>query len=246
MNRLAITRVLLGALFLFRTSALSHIARGIHAPVIGPLLGWPDHAPVHAVVGGLVLPSSIAAMLAIVRTLSALSFTIGYRVRASGVVAAGCGWIALAQDPFGFTFTLHVMLLAVAVHAFATKPSASSYTLARIFTASIYFWSAIPKLNVAWLSGDVLRAYHALGMGHSAFFLDAHASATAIATVVMELSLPALLLCRRTRTIAVIIACMMHTIVELFYHPDVFGWLMVVLLVPFWPSNEKLSPSASR
>jgi hypothetical protein len=244
-NRLAITRSLLGALFLFRTSALSHVAHGIHAPVIGPLLGWPDHAPLHVAVGGLVLPNAVAIALAIVRTVSALAFTVGYRARTTGLVAAGCGWLALAQDPFGFTFTLHVMFLAVAVHAFAAKASGSSYALTRIFTASIYFWSAIPKLNAAWLSGDVLRAYHALGLGRSAFFLDVHAGATAITTVVMELAVPVMLLCRRTRTSAVIIACMMHTIIEVLYHPDVFWWLMVVLLVPFWP-GEKTSPSASR
>jgi hypothetical protein len=234
---LRVVRLLLGALFVFGTSALSDVA-SIHARVHGPLLGWPDAAPVHASI--IALPGAVAMALAIARTIAAIAFAFGLAPRVTGLVAAALGLVALAQDPFGFTFTLEVMLAAVSVFAFADpKLPRSSVTLVRAFVASIYFWSAIPKLGAAWLGGDVLRAYGAAGMFHGALgaLVVRQASAVAITTAALELTLPVLLFWRRSRVLAIVIACIMHTSMELALRPDVFGWLMVILLGAFWPAD---------
>jgi hypothetical protein len=243
-RHLVIARALLGVLFLFRTSALSRHVHGVRAVVVGPLLGWPDGALVHT---GLALPDAVAIALAVLRTVAAAAFVIGFRPRVTGSIAAACGFIALAQDPFGFVFTLHLMFLATAVYAYVDAREAHalapSLTLVRLFAASIYFWAAIPKLRATWFSGDVLRNHLAM-RDHGPltdWLFGEHAQATAIATVVVELALPFALMSekRHVRTVAVVVACAMHLTMEVTLHPDVFGWLMIILLIPFWPSRNR-------
>lgn len=223
---LKVSRVLLGLLFLVRTTPLARFIDGIHAPVRGPLLGWPDGAPVSTAV--VALPSLLVIALCLARTLAAGLFTAGIRTREAGLVAAAASWLVMSQDPFGFVFTLHVMTLAVFVYAF------EAIDVIRPFLASIYFWAAIPKLDGAWLSGETLRAWHDIGLGHNAIgdlVMDRLARPSAIASVVLELALVPLLLVRRTRTAGIVLAVSMHAVFEAALHPDVFGWLMIALLV---------------
>jgi len=235
---LAVSRALLGALFLARTTPVARIFGGIHAHIEGPLLGWPDGAPIHVAV--FPLPNALVAALCIARTAAAALFLLGFRTRAAGLVTAAASWLVLSQDPFNFVFTLHAMTLAIFVYAFATS-SRNPDALVRLFIASIYFWSAVPKMQGAWLSGATLRAFHALGFGGNALgalFMDRFARETAVATVVVELSLGPLLLVRRTRTFALALAVVMHALFEGTLHPDVFGWAMIALLAALWPRHS--------
>lgn len=53
-----------------------------------------------------------------------------------------------------------------------------------------------------------------------------------------EASLGPLLLWRRARAPAIVVACILHAGLELTMHPDVFGWQMVAMLFVFWPTRD--------
>ena len=67
---------------------------------------------------------------------------------------------------------------------------------------------------------------------------DAALRVVALGTPFLEAALVPLLVYRRTRVAGIVIACMLHAVFELSMHPDVFGWLMVGLLVVFWPPRR--------
>lgn len=259
---LAWARIALGLVFSLRHTSLVSKLPGIHLPPAHALAGWPEGDLAHriAVFPWAALPNGVIAALCVVRTVAGLCFVVGVHTRLAGIVAVIAAYAVVAQDPIGFLFTTHIMYLGVLVLAMGDAGSAlawrpvparaprSSVRLARAFVASVYFWSAIPKLRGAWLSGAVLRAYLDLGYGRGAlgsFLLGAHARESAVLTVAVEAALPALLLWPRTRLAAVLIACMMHATFELTVRPDVLGWVMVSLLLVFL-EPERLNRRGSR
>lgn len=255
-------RIALGLVFSLRHTSLVSRLPGIHLPPEHALAGWPEGAAAHriAVLPWLALPNGVISTLCIVRTLAGLCFALGVFTRPAGIVAVAVAYAVVAQDPIAFLFTTHIMYLGILVLALgdagstlavrpvpAQSPRSSVY-VARAFVASVYFWSAIPKLRGAWLSGSVLRAYLDLGYGRGAvgsFLLGAHARESAVLAVAVEASLPLLLLVPRTRLAGVLIACMMHAMFELTVRPDVLGWVMVSLLLVFL-EPERLSRPGSR
>jgi hypothetical protein len=242
---LAWSRAALGIVVFLRTTGFARLLPGIHLPPRTWLVGWPEEGFVPSL---LHVPDSIVAILCIVRTVGLLLFCIGAFTRAAGTVAVVAGYLVMARDPFSFLFTFHIALLGVFVLSWVDsstmfavikrKPSASSSSvaLARAFVASVYFWSAIPKVRAPWLRGDVLRAYWDMGYGHHSlgrFLLVDHAQLSAIGALILELSLPFLLWVKRTRTIGLALACAMHATFEATLHPDILGFVMVALLVVF-------------
>lgn len=248
------SRAALGAVYLARHSALVSSLPGIHLPPQHLLAGWPEAGKWPLALFGADLPFALVAALCVVRTVAALGFTLGVFPRASGILCVAAGYLVMSQDPSSFLFTQHVMHLGVLALAlsdgsstFALRPSPpwlgdKSAVFVRAFVASIYFWSAVPKLRGPWLDGHVLRAYYALGYGRNAlgrWLLDTHAAFSARAVVGLELVvLPVLLLGPRTRLAGVFIACMMHAVFEATVRPDVFGWVMIALLVSMWPEDR--------
>ena len=113
-----------------------------------PLLGWPDAA--WRADTALALPPSIVIALCVVRTVAAGLFLVGAWTRAAGLVAGTAGYVVMAQTPFGFIFTLHLLyqaaiLLALTDSAtsFALRPRAArspatSLLVIRCWTAWIY------------------------------------------------------------------------------------------------------------
>ena len=102
--------------------------------------------------------------------------------------------------------------------------------------ASIYAYSALAKLQGEWLSGGTLRALAEDGLvdGFFASLLVAHPAlraAAAIGIFLIELALPALLVSRRTRRPAILVALALHVTFELAAHPDVMGFVMATLLL---------------
>jgi hypothetical protein len=196
-----------------------------------------------------------------VRTVAAVLFTLGVRARGAGIVAALAGYAVYSQEPFAFIFTLHGLYLATVLLAAGDAPASlalrpapslgraaqrSSVWLLRAFVLSIYAWSALAKLNEQWLSGDTLRALHedhaATGrLSDWLFATPASCRGAAWLAVFVEGSLPPLLAWRPTRPAALVLACGLHAAFEVTVHPDVFGWVMVTLLVAFWPGTDAVT-----
>lgn len=221
----------MGVVFLLRTTSM----------------GWPD-AHFHAPVAHLRLPAAIVFALCVIRTAAAGLFTAGIAARVSGVVAGVCGYLVLAQDVFDYAQTLHLLFLSTILLAiagagcvWALRPDPlheliSGIRLIRLFVASIYFWAALAKLRPDWLDGRTLALYHASGglQGSLAVpFLaaDARRATTAWTVFLIELALGPLILCARTRRLAVAFAILFHLGLEWAARPDYFGWLMIALLV---------------
>lgn len=251
-------RVVVGAIFLLRTTPLIHGLPGLYANHGGPLLGWPAEGRVEAAVFGLVLPTATIKALVVVRTVGALLFMVGVFARPAGIVAVIAAYLVYAQEPFALIFTLHVLYTAVlllactdAVAAIAILPAkarapASGLWLIRAFLASVYLWSGVAKLRPDWLAGRTLTALRSNGYAEGwaadlALRTPARAMASAWSVALLELALPFLLFFRRTRFVGIAIACAMHGVFEVAMHPDVFGWVMVALLGA-WFADDPTSP----
>lgn len=257
---LARSRLLLGALFLLRTTPLSVVLQPYDPGSVTSLLGWPS--PGFAGATLLELPVVVVQALCIARTLGALSFFVGYRTRAAGLIAGLTGFAVLSQEPFAFNFTLHLLLLGTIVLAFtdsgcvwAVRPEppralGSSLWLVRAFMASIYAWAGLYKLRPDWLDGRTLALYHADHALHGALAdallaTDVRRVVTAHAVALVELSLPALLLLRRTRRAGVVLALGLHLAIQLVTSPDVLGFEMAALLLALWPDEDRQSTGGS-
>jgi hypothetical protein len=263
-QRLGAVRIFVGALFLVRTTPLLYFVPGLREHHGGPLFGWPD-GELRSGIGGIIFPIVTIQVLVVLRTIAAFLFMIGVRARPAGIAAAVLGYLVWSQEPFSFIFTLHTLFLATgllaltdAVNARAlvsgslrssAKPAspASSVALMRAFILSIYAWSAVGKLHGRWLDGTVLRVlcesgYVSGGVAKLLLGSPAAMRAAALGTLFVEALLVPLLWFPRTRVAAVALACMLHGIFEVGMHPDVFGWLMVGLLVLFWPPRSRHSP----
>jgi hypothetical protein len=228
---LAASRVALGLILLVRTTPLSRWLPWDVCHVTPPLLGWPEHgfrAPWH----GLALPAALVIALCVVRTVAAAAFTVGAWTRAAGGVTGAAAFVVMSQDAFGFKFTLYTLFLAIPLVAMGRL------WVVQTFVASVYVWSGIAKLQTAWLGGETLRLLHEAGylMGGLADVMLAtpercHVAAWVV--VLVELALGPLLLVPRTRIAGVVLAVGMHAAYEWAAHPDVFGWIMLALLVTF-------------
>jgi hypothetical protein len=205
-------------------------------------------------VSGLALPGAVIATLCVMRTLAAVLFTWGLRARAAGIVAAGCGYLVLAQDRFAFINSLHVLYLATFVvaltvatgspalvtHARTKSLVASSVRLVSLVLASIYFWAGVAKVQWDWLSGHALEAHAQAGAFAGplgAWVERAWCRGVASWTIPgLELTIAALLLADRRRA-AIVLALGFHAVVELTVLPDLLGFQMAVLLLAIWPQS---------
>jgi hypothetical protein len=242
-------RAALGLLFVARTTPLSRWLPAATSHVATPLLGWPEHG-FRAPWGGVGLPSSVIIALCVVRTVAAVFFMLGAWTRAAGTVAAAAGLIVLSQDAFGFKFTLYTLYVGTWLVAlsgggrrFALRPSPPDPAgprpwLVQVFVASIYAWAALAKVSPEWLSGETLRGLYRVGyltgpLADALFATVVRCKVEAWAVVVTELALGPLLMHPRTRLVGVAMALAMHAIYEITARPDVYGYVMVTLLLSF-------------
>jgi hypothetical protein len=251
MRLLGLIRIGLGALFLIRTTALARLFRLIGTSPETPLLGWPaasGHPPFAAFAH---LPDRVVETACIGRTMAVVLFMFGLWTRPAGLVGGALAYLVATQDPPAFTTTMHVLFLGLMVLACTdaggapalrpapTESPRSSLGLVRIWIASIYVWAGLAKLNSDWLSGGVLGIWvdQRLLHGPSATTLPgtaARRALTAPAVAVGEIALGALLLVRPTRRLALMAAYLLHAIFQMTMAPDVFGWVMAVLLMAFF------------
>jgi hypothetical protein len=232
-RRLALARVALGLIFLARTTPLLS-----YTPT---LLGWPS-AEWSVADFGLALPNVVVAILCVLRTAAAVLFTCGVRARACGIVAAGAGYLVLAQDRFAFVSSLHILFLSTFVFALTVgRPVASSIRFVTVYVASIYFWAGLAKVQPEWLSGDALAVQARAGaFGGPLGWLVERTAARTVASVsvpVLELGIAALLVADRRR-IAIVLALVFHGVVELAVLPDTLGYTMAVVLLSIWPPRR--------
>lgn len=238
-------RIGIGILILLRTTPLLVPFDIPWLRGTSPLLGWPG--------GGFSLAFLSAATiqaLCVVRTLSAVLFTVGVWARPAGLVCGLSGFLVAAQYPLGFFFTIHLLYQAAillactsAVSQVALSPNrasraASGVWLIRAFVASVYFWAAIFKLRPDWLDGRALALFHYPGaingwLADALFSVPSLPPLAAKAVVAIELSLGPLLLWRRSRRFALPLAFGFHALLEVTAHPDMLGLGMMVLLLAF-------------
>jgi vitamin K-dependent gamma-carboxylase len=254
---LAWGRIVLGVLFVLRTTP---IALPLHFDFTAgtyPLLGWPT-AAWHGSLLPFAFPPWAIAVLCVARTFAAVLFAAGVWTRFAGLTAGAAGYFVMLQRPFAFDATLHMlfqgtMLLALtdagaalAVRPVAARNPASGILLVRIFVASIYFWAGIAKLRPDWLDGRTLELFQrdgALAGPFSNFVLSTPTSRMVMACAVAgtELSLPALLFWQKTRRFAPFIALSLHAAIEWAAHPDLIGWVigaLLLCLLPWRPSAD--------
>src|SRR5436190_2264457 len=250
MRVLGVIRIAFGALFLVRTTVIARLLRlpGLTAGI--PLLGWPAPEGRFRFATPLHLSDAVLEGACIARTIAAAMFTVGLWARPAGLAAGALAYLVATQEPPTFTMTMHILFLGIIVLActdarsvVALRPSPtesprSSLGLIRIWTASIYVWAGIAKLNRDWLSGHVLDAWlddHLVRGRAAAVLIGTTARRAAIAPAVAlgEIALGLLLLWRPARRPAVILAYAVHAVFELTIAPDLFGWGMAILLIAF-------------
>lgn len=246
---LALVRIGVGLILVIRTTPVL-IPFGFRFAE-WPLLGWP-HGSWH--IAAVPLPAWLVGALAVLRTLAALGFLVGWRARAAGVIGSVAGWLVLAQDALGYVNSLELLYMATLITALADSSAElavapeppgsleSSVWLVRALPLTVYAFSGFAKLNPQFLSGDAMGSFCADGFIRGlamTIVCGSHARAASIAVACAELSLPVLLTLAKTRRGAVLLAVAFHVGLEVSMHPDVFGWLMLVLLVPFL-ADEKL------
>lgn len=246
---LAWSRIAVGALFLIRTTGALRVLEPERAGDAAWMLGWPDGQP-HLAMGGFALSAPVIKLLCVLRTGGALCFLLGYRARLAGLVAALSGYAILAQDAFGFTFTIHLMLLATLVLALAdsasvlavapTPPRAprSGRWLVHATLLSVYFWAAYVKMRPDWLDGRTLGLFYQEGMlrGALADLLLGdpwRRALSAKAVVATEAALVVLLAWPRSRGAGMMLALGLHGSIEAMARPDLIGWFMGALLLSF-------------
>jgi hypothetical protein len=248
---LAWARVALGALVLVRTTPAlmpfdAWFARG--AP---PFLGWPEpgwHAPAL----GWTLPPVLVQILCVARSLGAACFLLGVGTRSAGICAAACGYIVISQDPMGFMLTLHLLYLGTLILALvdsgtlcALRPAPpraprTSAWLVHCFVASVYVWAGATKIRGAWLDGSALALLHRAGgltgpLADVLLATEFRRQLAAWGVLALELFLGPLLLWRRTRLPALLLAWTFHLLLEILARPDVLGLGLSALLLSFLP-----------
>lgn len=238
-------RIGIGSLILLRTTPLLAPLDISWLRGASPLLGWPG--------GGFslaFLSVTTIQTLCVVRTLSALLFTIGVWARPAGLICGVSGFLVAAQYPLGFFFTIHLLYQAAlllactdAVSQVALLPArvakpAGGVWLIRAFVASIYFWAAIFKLRADWLDGRALALFHYPGaisgwLADALFSVPLLPPLLAKVVAAIELCLGPLLFWEKSRRFALLLAYSFHVLLELTAHPDMLGLGMMVLLLAF-------------
>ena len=246
---LGVARILFGMLVLLRTTPVL-LPLGIPY-LVGtyPFLGWPAQTWHVAMLGGL-WPDAVVKALCVARTLAILLFTLGVRAREAGVAAGVLAWAVMSQDAGSYINTFHLLYVGMvvlgasgagssrALHREREVDLASGLALTRALVVSVYAWSGYAKLNAQWLRGDVLESLCASravrGPIADALLTSPGAfAATAWLVVATELALGPLLLWRRTRRAALVLALTFHAVLEISMHPDFFGFAMAILLLAF-------------
>ena len=242
---LAAARIVVGALIVIRTTPLIGL---LHHPLIDVpriMVGWPSEG--WTIPLGPGLPEGLIEVLCVARTLLALAFAIGLAPRWSGLGAGVTGLLVASNDVFASSHTFRLLYGSAIVLATCDCGAAwsvrrtdgrdldASVLAVRLWLVSIYAWAAVAKASTGWISGAVLGLDAADGMLRpwAAHALTSPDVRIALANVVLagELSIAALLAIPRATRLGVALALLTQIAFELVAQPDVFGVVIVTLLM---------------
>ncbi len=125
--------------------------------------------------------------------------------------------------------------------------------LLRAQVAIVYFYAGLAKLNADWLRGQPMRTWIAERTDDPVFgslFARAWAGwAFSYGGLLFDLLVVPLLLWRRTRALAFVLAVMFHLLNYRMFSIGIFPWLMIaattLFLPPDWPRRLISTPAAS-
>ncbi len=206
---------------------------------------------------GASLSSSVNDVLVYARTGLALLLLFGVRIRLTACALALVSFVLLFSDRYRYYH--HIYLLYVAVACLTSIPPRSRYSLEalvhgppesrmqplwslqliRALAVSVYLAAGVSKLDAQWLRGEALEHLARLHVLDGPVFDWARrvvgTAGIARAACAVELALPALLLCERTRVVGVLVAWAFHAGISLSMPVYTFGAQMAVLVLAFWP-----------
>jgi len=139
-------------------------------------------------------------------------------------------------QPWVYQYAIMLALLAFAVNGKAILAAN------QIVVATLYFWSGLQKLSWSFVHEVAPALVESAGIRLSSRYLTTIAVAIAIGETLIGVGL----LLRRTRRIAVVLACLMHSIIlfTLIYsrlNTVVWPWnvaMMAITVVLFWRNEE--------
>lgn len=216
-------------------------------------------------VPGLALSVTVTRALVYARTGLSVLLLLGVRARASAALLAFISYLLLAADRYRYFHHLHLLYVAIAWMAFTPlgdrwsvesalarlfrrEPSPRVVTsplwplqLIRALVSSVYAAAGVSKLDWVWLSGDTLRRLEQFGVLEGSAWSAIHAvfgyAGVAWLACLTELALVPLLLLRRTRRLAVLLALGFHAAISASMPVYTFGAQLAVLLLAFWASD---------
>jgi hypothetical protein len=242
---LAAARIVVGALIVVRTTPLVSL---LHHPLIDVprvMIGWPSEG--WAIPLGSGLPEHLVEALCVLRTVLAIAFLLGLAPRAAGIGVGLVGLLVASNDVFASSHTFRLLygsaiVLATcdcgavwSVRRTAARDLDASASTVRAWLVSIYAWAAIAKISSGWISGTVL-AFDAADGVFRPWVLSTLASPTlrvvaAVAVLASEALIAVLLAVPRATRVAVALAVTAQIAFELVAQPDVFGVVVITLLV---------------
>ena len=221
-----ITRILIGIAALIRGLEAGRVLARVLDPEVlqFPIIAWlPRLSP-------SALPALIVAWL-----LLAASFTVGFRVRATGSALALIMGYTLLLDQQSYSNHLYLLVLIVGVVALAPDPA----RLLRYQLSLVYGFSALWKCNAYYLSGIVIGAHLVPSLARWAKF--EYLAILAATSLLVEVFLAIAFWLPRYRPAAWIVGLLLHVGCTLMLAPGyqvqiaVFTLEMIALYTAFGP-----------
>lgn len=174
-----------------------------------------------------VIGARTAFAIVVAWVLSALTFTIGAKVRVSGLLLAATMGATLFIDQQLYFSHLYLLTLIVLLVAIADPENRSESVLywpvllLKLQLSIVYLFAALSKMNAQYLSGFMLAA----NFRQSLIFPPALLAAFAAASIGVELFLAFALWSTRLRKLAVIVGITFHTAMVASLSPPVMAQL---------------------
>lgn len=187
----------------------------------------------------LTLPHDFVISIALVLTLILSAITAHARRYLVASVVLTIVLVLLDQvrlQPWVYEYAIMLALLAFAINAKAIV--AANQTV----IATLYFWSGLQKLSWSFVNEVAPTLVESAGIHLSSRYLTIIAVAMAICEALIGVGL----LLRRTRRVAVVLACLMHsiilcTLIALRLNTVVWPWnvaMMAITIILFWRNDD--------
>jgi hypothetical protein len=226
--------------------------RALEAAIVMPRVLAADRLALPLLPAFPRLPPDLVPLWILLWVGSGLALAWGWRPRVSGGVLAIVLWSTLAMDQQFYGNHLYLLALVSTVLAFGAasrrggpgRPEAAA--VLKVQVSIVYAYSALAKLNLAWLSGAVL-AHYSVGPLARAGGLSGVYPAAALLTPLIELGLAVALWSRWYRQACIVgvlfhLGCIMSLAPQIRYQLAIFSGTMIALY-PLFAARK--SPCAS-